>query len=469
MAEAFNPQNYVNPADKTPVERITDGMTGSTRNNIDSNAPANGIVVSRALLEAGTSASTGADVVAQSVDALAAAGTGPYTTNTNPARAAAEDINRSRIAGIYNARDYMPTARIADKRDRGNDIIYALVDADGATIPAMQIGFAKYERPNPFQPAKWTSSFKIVLPLPTELSDMSASRWNPTELGTVGDLANLFGAGDTASTGSSAAVAGALALNASQTIINAAGRTLANRPALGPIAALGSIVSDQSQNLATLLQQNAGVAPNPNPSMTFNGPQLRQYTYSWMFHPNNREESENIKTIINELKRRSLPSTYIGTNTALLQYPEMCLIHLFPWDIGAQPGPDGYGHKFIKYKKSVITSVNVSYSPSGVPAFFGERKTSNSSGPSQPKPAFIGLSISFSEIEFFTANDYGTGPGTGSLGDLVTGAFGLAEGVKVQADNVVRDNATVITTAIPDLAGGDNTDAEGEPEGGEGQ
>lgn len=455
MAEAFNPQNFVNSADKTPIDRITDTMTGSVRDPYAPNAPANGVVLSKALLDVGTSASTGADIVAQSTDALASSGTGPYTTNTNPARAAAEDINRSRIAGVYDARDYAPTRKVSIARDEGrSSTLHALLDVDVEKMPSMGIRFAKYERPNPFAAATFQTEFRIVLPLPTELTDLSASRWNPSELGTVGDLANLFGSGSTAG---SSAVAGALALNASETIISAAGRTIASR-APGPVAAFGSVVASQAENIATLLQQSAGVAPNPNPSMTFNGPQLRQYTYSWMFHPNNKEESDRIMKIINELKKRSLPSTYIGTNTALLKYPEMCLINLYPWDLGAR-GSNIYGHNLIKYKKSVITSVNVTYSPNGVPSFFGANKM----------PAFIGLSISFSEIEFFTANDYGAEEGTGSLTDLATRIFTTAQGVQVQADNVLTDNATVLTTLNPEQPAGENTDPAGEPEGGEAQ
>lgn len=457
MADAFNPQNFVNSADKTPIARITDVMAGSARITSDPNAPVNATTMANALVNGGTTAGNGADIVNQSIDALQSTGTGPYTTDTNPARASAEDINRSRIAGIYDARDYVPSTRIQVAKNEGRqETLHALDDVNVETMPSMGIRFAKYERPNPFVDATFRTEFRIVLPLPTELTDMVASRWNPSDLGTVGDLANLFGGGANAYEGSSAATAGALALNASQTLISAAGRTLASR-APGPLAALGSVVSSQSENLATILQQAVGVAPNPNPSMTFSGPQLRQYTYSWMFHPNNADESDRIMRIIQELKKRSLPSTFIGATTALLKYPQMCLINLYPWDQAAR-GTTQYGHALIKYKKSVITSVNVSYSPNGVPSFFGDNN----------QPAFIGLSISFSEIEFFTARDFGAGDGTGSLTDLVTGLFDTAEGVQVQGDNVLADNATVLQENLKlEQAAGENTNTEGDPAGGE--
>lgn len=176
-----------------------------------------------------------------------------------------------------------------------------------------------------------------------------------------------------------------------------------------------------------------------------------------MFHPNNADESNRIMRIIKELKKRSLPSTFIGASTALLKYPQMCLINLYPWDRAAR-GTTEYGHNLIKYKKSVITSVNVSYSPNGVPSFFGDNN----------QPAFIGLSISFSEIEFFTAKDFGAANGTGSLTELLTGVFNTAEGVQAQVDSVLVDNATVLTEKLKlEQPAGDNTDAEGDPAGGE--
>ena len=76
--------------------------------------------------------------------------------------------------------------------------------------------------------------------------------------------------------------------------------------------------------------------------------------------------------------------------TASLQYPPMVEIKLMPW-----------GNNLIRFKKCLIKSVSVNYSPSGLPSFFqGTRE-----------PTMIQLEIQLLETEIQTANDYGLEPG----------------------------------------------------------
>lgn len=437
--------SYIKDSDKSPGQRIMDAATSSVRASATLSSATSITHYSQTLLQNGTSAANAGDIISQGVDDLAA-DSGPYSTNVNPARAAAEDINRTRLSGVYDAKDFTPSSKVARSKSAfDKTIVYALDDLlpiegkDAQVLPCMSIGFAEYQRPNPFEEAKWTSNYTIVLPLPTELTDLSASRWSGSDLRSVGDIANLIGA---PSVDGVSSTLGAMALNASKDIINTAGTLVKKRIAFAPLQAVGSAVASSSEEIATVLQQSLGVAPNPNPSMTFQGPQLRQYTYSWMFHPNSADESKRLKEIINELKKRSLPSTYIGTNTALLKYPEMCKIKVYPVDVD--------GNELIKYKKSVITSVNVNYSPNGVPSFFGDTRM----------PVFISLSISFNEIEFFTAKDYGHAGGdttVQNLSNLVSKTMEFGKGVYQTVENIIADNEAILT---PAFTPGDQTEGE---------
>jgi hypothetical protein len=81
----------------------------------------------------------------------------------------------------------------------------------------------------------------------------------------------------------------------------------------------------------------------------------------------------------------------------------MCKITLFPWgDVAALSRLSGdtekaYNGNMYTFKHCVVESIKVNYAPSS-PSFFADGENA---------PAFIGIEMSFLEIEYFTADDFG--------------------------------------------------------------
>ena len=158
----------------------------------------------------------------------------------------------------------------------------------------------------------------------------------------------------------------------------------------GEFAILYSFVAQALEGAAgDVLGQALGAVPNPHLQAIFSGVDLRNHTFQWTFAPRNPVESMNLKAIIKEIKKNSLPA-YSTMGTAALQYPPMVEIKLMPW-----------GDGLIRFKKCLIKGVSVNYAPAGLPSFFAGTK----------EPTMIQLEIQFLETEIQTAKDYGLQPG----------------------------------------------------------
>lgn len=439
MAIVTNPNDYAGAGAKTPTDKIVQASIGGIA--ATSAVAASAATTAQNQLNAGASTPSIETSVAVHVDNGINADAGNYMNNRTPDRAAAADVARSRtprISGVYRAE--VPQTKITSRKAESTDtLLFLLTDFD-ATKPHMTIRFADYKRPNPFAPAVMETKQTIHLPLPQELLDPTSIEWSTTTLNTVGNIANLAGMQQANATPEAVTLAaGATAAAAGMSMmgkgIESIGQTLNSRT-LGAAAQIaGSVTGQAAPNIVTLIEQGLGAVANPNPSYAFRGPSLRTYSFSWVIHPRNETESENMMRIINTLKKHALPGTKIGTNTALLEYPSMCQVNLKPWDNGS--GPYGWGeYSFIKYKKSVITGISANFAPNGVPAFFrGNRKA----------PVFATLTISFAEIEFFTDLDYGA-EGGGTTRDFIAEGIGLAAETFSSLVGTVGDAAGQIIT-----------------------
>ena len=145
----------------------------------------------------------------------------------------------------------------------------------------------------------------------------------------------------------------------------------------------------QSLNLA------AGQVLNPRETLAFEGVQLRTHEFTWDLYPNNVDDSNQIKQIVNIMKRSVLPSTIdfaIGSfeiERAFLKYPHICKVYL----IGVDPDA------FPKFKPCLVSNLRVDYGAGGgVSMMKGGR------------PAGVSLSVSLQELAIETAQDYGEPP-----------------------------------------------------------
>ena len=224
----------------------------------------------------------------------------------------------------------------------------------------MSLDFQSYERPSPQMAAVFKRFKTIQLPIPRDLKENFDLDVNPKALGAkAGGLADL---GTDLLRGAGAGVQGT------------------------EFAILyGAIAQAFEGSAADALGQALGAVPNPHLQALFSGVDLRTHTFQWTFAPRNPQESRNLKAIIKEIKKNSLPD-YSTTGTAALQYPPMVEIRLMPW-----------GDDLIKFKKCLIKSVSINYAPAGLPSFFAGTR----------EPTMIQLELQMLETEIQTARDYG--------------------------------------------------------------
>ena len=238
------------------------------------------------------------------------------------------------------------------------------------------------------------------------------------DLNTVGDLIN----------GDPGTMVGAAALRNSGKMISGGASGILGGIAGGAAASsLGKVVGNQvgsavsstveelfpPDQITSAFQQMSGLAPNPNPSVAFQGPQLREFSYSWTLFAKNKAESKNIQNLVKTLKMRALPENTVSDASAILNYPWMCQLNFFPWDKGGNGRWFWSDNSIIKIKKCVIASVNANYTPSNIPAFFHDTKS----------PVAVQISINFKEIEYMMSADWGGGSGkdlTAIFGDAIS-------------------------------------------------
>ena len=228
----------------------------------------------------------------------------------------------------------------------------------------MKLDFQSYHRPSPQMRANFKRFQTILLPVPRDLKESFELNVDGKPQGGMGGLADigvdvLRGAGKDA-------VSGKFALLYS-TLVQAIG-----------------------ENERDILGQMIGAVPNPHLQAIFSGVELRNHTFQWTFAPRNPVESENLRALIQEIKKNSLPS-YSTTGTAALQYPPMVEVMFVPKQL----------NELITFKKCLVKSVSVNYAPAGLPSFFKGTK----------QPTMIQFEIQLLETEIQTARDYGLKPG----------------------------------------------------------
>jgi hypothetical protein len=277
----------------------------------------------------------------------------------------------------------------------------------------MTLRLAPYSRPSPFYKTEFKTEKIIMLPLPSEIRDDTNIGYSTSDLQLVGDVIN-GGAG----------AAESFALRMSGTAVGAGTTALGAGVGGGLGAGIAKLFKKSNEDIAVMAQRGAniggglinsaippeqitaavqqitGLAPNPNPSQMFTGMELRQFNMSWVFMPRNKTESSNVTKIIKTLKQLSLPSTQTQNVAAILKYPYMCQVNFYPWDNPYGSNEWGWGpESIIRMKRCFISSVNVNYAPSNVPAFF--------EGTHQPTTIMV--SVALREMEYFLSDDWSDG------------------------------------------------------------
>jgi hypothetical protein len=279
-----------------------------------------------------------------------------------------------------------------------------------------------YKRPKPFESAAEDAKKSINLPIPVQLLDVTASSFAQQDLGIVGDafnlsmismaesgalraLSNIAGLGVAGFGGYRKSLLGQVKdEKISADLKNSLTKSIGRLDKIGAGAQLlGSAVNLDPAAISSAIQQQAGVIPNPNPSVKFAGPILRDASFTWYLNAKNEDESKRFNYIIKLLKSASLSRNETDGISGVLAFPKLAQINFYPWDniVGndkTKPNKWGWSdNSIIRLKRCFITQVNVNYNPTNVPAFFYN-----------DSPVVIELSIGLKEVEYMTANDWDT-------------------------------------------------------------
>jgi hypothetical protein len=317
----------------------------------------------------------------------------------------------------------------------------------------------KYESPEPFRNSRETPTHTINLPLPIHLYDNSHTNFAAQDMGVVGDILN----GVVNSVPSlayrletSAPQIVASALNSSSILGGMLSKKFGIDPNLmGPptpsqmrysnvtnaLSAAMSLpgASQIPAQLTTAIEQDYGAVSNPNPTIKFIGPALRDFSFTWYFNPKNQRESMNVKKIIQTIKKASLPTYSTGVISGIMNYPNLCQMNFYPWDqplesSGRTTNRWGWTeNSIIRMKRCFIQSMNVNYNPANVPAFYKDTS-----------PVVYELSLQMKEIEYVTGETWGT---ESEMDDLFTsGLAGEAERALLAIPDLLSDPAVNLNT-----------------------
>lgn len=130
--------------------------------------------------------------------------------------------------------------------------------------------------------------------------------------------------------------------------------------ALSLFGNVGRAVNDALKNSSSVTQlalKNFGYAINPQVQLMFESIDFRQYSMSFVFSPNSKEEAQNIQNIIKTFRGWSAPQIVPDTKGMFYRPPAVFDISFY--SNGSE------NTKINRIKRSVVTSVDVNYAPNG--------------------------------------------------------------------------------------------------------
>ena len=249
---------------------------------------------------------------------------------------------------------------------------------------------------------------EVLLPLPKQLQDSFKVNLGGNELGIVANAATQaaqrFGEGGLTEMGQGLAntvgeaatsVGGAFSEAVRTGDFSAIKRGMANAADASVFLAsgLGSYVAP---DIVAGIGAGRGTAVNPFQTLVFKGVDLKIHSLEWLLSPESMQESEELKRIIRTLQRMVLPKTesplkdtesgITALDKGILRYPAMVNIFLQGID----------QNYYYKFKTSMISNLNIDYSPNGVAPLKGG------------KPSAVRITMTLQEAHIHTADDSDT-------------------------------------------------------------
>jgi hypothetical protein len=370
---AFDSLNFVSDAGKNIGSMVT-GSASSLTSKLGSTISG--------LSKSGLSLDGLKSVASSKLDSLSNSLNPDTSLSSNFARVSPSELLSSRSNSQTESGDPATAINASQNNQKSQTMEYPL--SRDIQTDFMKVKFSKYVRPSAVERGTFNTEMEICLPLPRDLRDTHSVQLNAQATSIVGAMAG------TLETLGKELQAKNTSLSMKDYLTEGGG--------IGYYAAKAAVASSSplgmsGEQIADTFGQFIGAIPNPHISLFFNGVDIRgAIEFSWLFSPKNAAESMRIKEIIREFKSRTLPSVTNGSGN-IMGYPNMVEIELYPWADTNDP-TSGLQTMPI-YKRGMIESINVNYTPTGLTLF----KDDN--------PVFVIFSFLFQEIEVFTANDFG--------------------------------------------------------------
>jgi hypothetical protein len=252
--------------------------------------------------------------------------------------------------------------------------------------------------------ASVNSSDTVFLPLPANIVDNFDIRVMPFDAGVTGEMISSI-ASQATRNGVNSGIIGSI----TQSIMNQLPEVLrdgsqgyeAIRGAISSLAgyggneALDRFAADANfllrralpGDIGRAVDSGTGTVVNPKTALAFEGVGLKRFSFDWTLAPKTEDETRILRSIIDTMKRRMLPSYAVGDGVlqrALLRYPYTVDVFFVGID----------SDYYFYFKTGMINSFSANYTPNGVSILRGGR------------PASVSIQLSITETDIHTSEDY---------------------------------------------------------------
>jgi hypothetical protein len=216
----------------------------------------------------------------------------------------------------------------------------------------------------------------ITLPIPGNITDRNNADWQKSDLSVINEvMANTMNSAilSGGEAGKNAAEQGVKSISSDTNLLKGFAAAKITENALGT---------------SNLLARQYGAVTNPNAELLFNGPSLRDFSFTFKMSPRSPEEAKDVRTIIRYFKQAM--STKRTESVLLLRSPHTFAISYLSGN---------KEHPYLnKFKECALTGCSVNYTP------YGSYMTYNGD---QKSMVAYELSLTFQELEPVFDDDYG--------------------------------------------------------------
>jgi len=146
--------------------------------------------------------------------------------------------------------------------------------------------------------------------------------------------------------------------------------------------------AEKAASATGLLSRLEGAIANPNLELLFQGPELRQFSFTFFMSARSEKEATVIKNIIRVFKRNMAPQT--TTTNIFLKSPNI-------FKVEYKTPPSGLHPSINRIKECALTNLSVDYTPGGTYSTYNDAKKTMTA---------YSMTMQFQELEPVFASDY---------------------------------------------------------------